>query len=144
MKRKLVFRTAYLYRLHYSTNVFNNKRINMFNKTTKLFITGIILLLTAVQLNAQGDSCIKFNREKALLEIKNKSPKIVIVGGIIRAARPGDDKFAKKFKIQFIDTGCVMENTDCIAAYNKATFEYLDKKYGKKWRKYSRKDLIGL
>ena len=116
----------------------------MFKEITKILITGIFLVLCSLQLNAQRDSCIKFNREKALQEIKNKSPRIVIVGGIIRAGRPGDDKFAKKYKIQFVDTGCVIEDSDCIAAYNKATFEYLDKKYGKKWRKYVRQDLIGL
>ena len=95
-------------------------------------------------LSAQQDSCVKFNKEKALAEINNKTPKLVIVGGIVRAARPGDAKFAKKYKIQFIDTGCAIENSDCIAAYNKATFAFLDRKYGKKWRKQVRQDLLGL
>ena len=134
-----------VYRLLISTIIiYNNYRINMLNKITKIMIPGIILVMMSMQLNAQKDSCIKFNREKALQEIKDKSPKIVIVGGIIRAARPGDNKFAKRYRIQFVDTGCVIEDTDCIAAYNKATFEYLDKKYGKKWRKQVRQDLMGL
>ena len=116
----------------------------MFKKISIVLITGILLVLCSLQLNAQRDSCTLFNREKALQEIKNKSPKIIIVGGIIRAGRPGDGKFAKRYKIQFVDTGCVIEDADCIAAYNKATFEYLDKKYGKKWRKQIRQDLHGL
>jgi len=116
----------------------------MIKEIHKIVITGILLALCSLQLNAQRDSCIKFNREKALQEIKNKSPRIVIVGGIIRAGRPGDDKFAKRYKIQFVDTGCVIEDINCIADYNKVTFEYMDKKYGKKWRKHARQDLIGL
>ena len=112
----------------------------------KAIIAGVfsLFLITCQQGNAQKGNCVKFNREKSLKEIENKSPKIVIVGGIVRAARPGDDKFAKRYHIQFIDTGCVLEDNDCLAAYNKATFEYLDKKFGRKWRKQARKDLIGL
>lgn len=112
----------------------------------KAVMAGVIsvFLITGQQGNAQNYNCVKFNREKSLKEIENKLPKIVIVGGIVRAARPGDDKFARKYHIQFIDTGCVLEDNDCLAAYNKATFEYLDKKYGRKWRKHARQDLIGL
>ena len=118
----------------------------MEKRMVKQAIVGVILvfLLSSGQVIAQKADCVKYNRDKALKEIKNNSPKIVIVGGIVSAIRPGDEKFAIKYKVQFIDTGCVTEDNNCIAAYNKATFEYLDKKYGKKWRKYARKDLLGL
>ena len=108
------------------------------------FLVFVGILAVTINVKAQQDSCIKFNKDKAIIEINNKTPKLVIVGGIVRASKPGDAKFAKKYKIQFIDTGCVIENSDCIAAYNKVTFAFLDRKYGKKWRKQVRQDLLGL
>lgn len=125
------------------------KLIQVYNMYTIKTIGKLILIIVGIisgtlTVNAQQDSCLKFNKEKSLMEIKNNTPKLVIVGGIVRAARPGDAKFAKKYKIQFIDTGCVIENSDCIAAYNKATFAFLDRKFGKKWRKQVRQDLLGL
>ena len=117
-------------------------------KLAKIICITLLLMVGFSGINsvwAQQDStCVKFNKEKALVEIKNKTPKLVIVGGIVRAARPGDARFAKKYKIQFIDTGCAIENSDCIAAYNKVIFAFLDRKYGKKWRKQVRQDLLGL
>ena len=101
-------------------------------------------VLFCFQLKAQQDSCVKFNKANAIKAIQDKLPKIVIVGGVIRAAKPGDDRFAKKYKIQFIDTGCSIESRNCIAEFNKITFAYLDKRFGKRWRRYIRQDLLGL
>ena len=107
----------------------------------KIFVySGILLFLMLAGINkvfAQVDTCSKYNKGAALLALKKNTPKVVIVGGIVRAIKPGDTKFAKKYKIQFIDTGCIVE-------FNKVTFAFLDRKYGKKWRKQIRKDLLGL
>ena len=114
----------------------------------KIFVySGILLFLMLAGVNnlfAQVDTCPKYNKGAAMLALKKNTPKVVIVGGIVRAIKPGDTKFAKKYKIQFIDTGCVIENTDCIVEFNKVTFAFLDRKYGKKWRKQIRQDLLGL
>ena len=112
------------------------------NKTIPLLIA--ICICCSLQLKAQEDNCVKFSKANAIKAIQDKLPRIVIVGGVMRAARPGDDEFAEKYKIQFIDTGCVIESGNCIAEFNKITFAYLDKRYGKRWRKHIRQDLLGL
>ena len=54
------------------------------------------------------------------------------------------DKFEKKYNIEYYDFGCTPPNEECVIQYNKTIFANLDKKYGRKWRKEVRKDVIGL
>lgn len=56
-----------------------------------------------------------------------------------------DKNFENKYKISFNDFGCVAGDIqECLIAYNKTIFEYLDKTYGRKWRREIRMDAIGL
>jgi hypothetical protein len=89
--------------------------------------------------------CWKYNREKALKDIKAKRPMILLQGGIAPVVYTTDRTFENRYKISFNDFGCVAgDRQECLITYNKTIFDYLDKTYGKKWRKEIRKDAIGL
>ena len=85
-----------------------------------------------------------FGREKALKDIQNKNPSILMQGGIVSVIKASDKDFEEKYKVSFWDFGCVVsDDIECLIAYNKTIFEYLDKTFGKEWRKEIRKDVIG-
>ena len=89
--------------------------------------------------------CWKYNRDKALMDIKAKKPTILLQGGIAPIVYTTDKSFENRYKISFNDFGCVAgDRQECLIAYNKTIFDYLDKTFGKKWRKEIRKDAIGL
>ncbi|MEQ8908958.1 MAG: carboxypeptidase-like regulatory domain-containing protein [Vicingaceae bacterium] len=86
-----------------------------------------------------------FNANTANRDILNDSISLLLLGGIVtRAITDEDSKFEEKYKVNFLSRGCIRLGEDNEAEYNKVMFEYLDKKYGKKWRKEVRKDVIGL
>tara|TARA_R110002020_G_C15948382_1_gene745372 strand:- start:57 stop:656 length:600 start_codon:yes stop_codon:yes gene_type:complete len=84
------------------------------------------------------------NREKALADIKNGEINILESSGIAPVFYKSDSKFAKKYNVNFVEYGCEGIAEESLYEYNKTVFEYLDKKYGKKWRKKIRKDIVGL
>ena len=43
-----------------------------------------------------------------------------------------------------MEFGCEAVAWESLYEYNRTVFEYLDKKYGKKWRKKIRQDIVGL
>ena len=89
--------------------------------------------------------CHNYSREKALEDIQSKKPTILLQGGIVSVIKIADRDFEKKYKIPFRDLGCVVpDKIECLIAYNKTIFEYLDKINGKQWRKEIRQDAIGL
>jgi hypothetical protein len=57
-----------------------------------------------------------------------------------------DRAFEKKYKLQYYGygEGCTGIVVDCIETYNKAIAAFLDKKYGKSWRKEVNKGVTGL
>jgi hypothetical protein len=85
-----------------------------------------------------------FNREKAIDDIKKGKPKLLLVGGIAPVVYTTDKDFEEKFGITFYDFGCTPDRQECMLAYNRTVFAYLDKKFGKKWRSEIRKDVEGL
>ena len=84
------------------------------------------------------------NREKALSDIKNGEINILESSGIAPVFYKSDSKFAKKYNVNFVEYGCEAIAEESLYEYNRTVFEYLDKKYGKKWRKKIRKDIFGL
>ncbi|MGS2738747.1 FEKKY domain-containing protein [Sinomicrobium sp. M5D2P17] len=84
------------------------------------------------------------SREKALKDIKNGEVNILESSGIAPVFYKSDTRFAKKYKVNFIEYGCEGVAWESLYEYNRTVFEYLDKKYGKKWRKKIRKDIVGL
>jgi hypothetical protein len=89
--------------------------------------------------------CWKYNRETALKDIQINNPTILLQGGVAPIVFITDKDFERKYKVSFYDFGCVVfDKQECLIAYNRTIFEYLDKTFGKKWRKEIRKDAIGL
>jgi hypothetical protein len=84
------------------------------------------------------------NREKALEDIKNGKINILISSGIAPVIYKSDEKFSKKYNVNFSEYGCEAIADESLYEYNRTVFEYLDKKYGKKWRRKIRKDITGL
>ena len=84
------------------------------------------------------------NREKALTDIKNGEINILESSGIAPVFYKSDSKFAKKYNVNFVEYGCEAIAEESLYEYNRTVFEYLDKKYGKNWRKKIRKDIVGL
>lgn len=108
-------------------------KIKIYEKSTFTKITKMAL----------DKDCV-FGREKALKDIQNNSPSILMQGGIVSVIKASDKDFEKKYKVSFWDLGCVVsDDIECLIAYNKTVFEYLDKTVGKEWRREIRKDVIG-
>jgi len=86
----------------------------------------------------------KINKNKAKQDWKNGEAKLYLFGGIAPIENSiKDNKFERKFKVQYIDFGCDTEIYECISEYNKYIFKNLDIKFGQKMRKLIRKDIIG-
>lgn len=86
----------------------------------------------------------EINQEIAQRDIKNKTPKLLIVGGIAPTVYPDQHIFEEKFGVKYDDYGDVPPPEECLEEYNMVIFDYLDKNYGKSWRKEVRKDVVGL
>ena len=69
-------------------------------------------------------------------DIKKGTVSLYIIGGIVSALQKGDEGFAEKYGVNYHDFGCVVPgNLEYYELYNGFAFEYLDAKFGKKWRK---------
>ncbi|MFD0991029.1 hypothetical protein ACFQ1R_13050 [Mariniflexile jejuense] len=86
----------------------------------------------------------EINKQIAESDLKNENPKLILIGGIAPIVDFEDGKFANKYGIQFYDYGCTPPPLECVYQYNNVIFEYLDNKFGKKWREEVRQDVIGL
>jgi len=83
-----------------------------------------------------------YDRNKALQDIQNNSVCLFIPGGIVDPRiYPSDTIFELKYNLSYHSNGCVLFE---VKEYNETVFEYLDKTFGSDWRKYVRKDVIGL
>ncbi|WP_203296779.1 FEKKY domain-containing protein [Luteirhabdus pelagi] len=106
--------------------------------------------LTEEQLNSSGALKLNFisseSEAKTLAEIdiKNGNPFLFLVGGIAPVIYTTDLAFEKKYDIYLFDFGCTGPQEKYIEAYNEVIFEYLTNRFGKKWKKDIRKDVIGL
>src|SRR5205085_11981046 len=85
-----------------------------------------------------------FGSAKAQKDIKAAKPMLLLSGGIAPVSTPKDDYFEKKYTVKYHDFGDTPQNVKCSAAYNKVVIAFLDKKFGKSWRRDVRADVIGL
>lgn len=89
-------------------------------------------------------ACPEIGRDSALRDIEAMHLKLLLQSGDPPFIYSNDRKFSKKYKISFYEFGCVvMYPFDCLKEYNGTIFSYLDKKYGKKWRRHIRPDVLG-
>jgi hypothetical protein len=84
------------------------------------------------------------NGKVAEYEIKNGKQRLLILGGIVPIYYQGQENFEKKYNVKYFDFGCDVPAKECAVEYNKKIFEYLDRKYGKEWRREVRDDVEGL
>jgi hypothetical protein len=85
-----------------------------------------------------------YDRSAAKADIASGKPKLLLVGSIAPVVYKNQHWFERKYKVQYFDFGCTPPAYECIEEYNKEIFSYLDKKYGDKWRKEVRPDVIFL
>ncbi len=82
-------------------------------------------------------------RDLAKIDIANQTPILLLQSGIAPTVYSTDFKFEEKYKVYFNDSGCSGPAKEFAIEYNNTIFEYLTNKYGKKWMKEIRKDVIG-
>lgn len=82
-------------------------------------------------------------QELAKNDIEKGIPFLLIQNGIEPAVYTTDSVFENRFKVRYYEYGCTGPRTELINAYNNEIFIFLDKEFGKEWRKSIRKDVIG-
>ncbi|KIA88403.1 hypothetical protein OC25_26250 [Pedobacter kyungheensis] len=114
-------------------------------KHTLIFV---FLSLVMTQLNAKTvlrvDSIQTASIKQANADIKKGKLKFLIQGGIVATRVKGQEIFEQKYGIVYYDFGCVGPSNIRIDAYNKVVGNFMDRKYGKAWRKEVRKDVRGI
>ncbi|MBT2560631.1 hypothetical protein J7E50_07270 [Pedobacter sp. ISL-68] len=114
----------------------------------KLIPIFMFLCFAAVQLNAKAkiavDSAKVYSIKLANDDLKNGRVKFLIQGGFAPVYYKGQEIFEKKYNISYYEFGCVMPSDISIKHYNKVVAAFMDRKFGKDWRKEVRKDIQGI
>ncbi|SFA54091.1 hypothetical protein SAMN04488511_11312 [Pedobacter suwonensis] len=114
----------------------------------KYTLIWLILCLLSVHLNAKpllpADHIKAESIKQANADIKKGKPKFLIQGGIVSTRIKGQELFEQKYGVVYQDLGCVGPSAIRIEDYNKVVASFMDKKYGKAWRKEVRKDVQGI
>jgi hypothetical protein len=110
--------------------------------------------LTDNELNAAGASKMHFASlaagcgvadSLATMDVEKQLPFLLLAGGIAPVAyMPTDAVVEQKFQFHYYEYGCSSPDEACILGYNQRIFAYLTEKYGKKWLKAVRPDVVGL
>jgi len=79
----------------------------------------------------------------ARMDISRGIPFLLLQSGISPVVYSTDSKFEEKYRVFYDESGCTGPKLEFAKTYNKVTFEYLTKNYGRKWTKEIRKDVIG-
>lgn len=82
-------------------------------------------------------------KKLAQSDIDKGVPFLLIKSGIAPITYSIDSLFEYKFNIYYYDQGCTGADHKMMQAYNYEAFQYLERKFGKKWHKSVRKDVIG-
>lgn len=115
--------TSILLTNHRSSDTMLVNRLNLNNRVVRLF----------------------YNKSTALTDIKAETIFLLLPGGLVGTKiNATDTLFENKYKLKYISRGCIRFSSDNEREYNSAIFNYLDKKYGRTWRKEVRPDIIGL
>ena len=71
--------------------------------------------------------------------------KLLLQGGVAPVVYAGQEKFTRKYGVDYDDFGCMANCSDKqMSEYNTAIMDYLTANYGNEWRKYVRKDVPGV
>lgn len=111
----------------------------------KLLLISLILFAgtTTFALAADSAICVK-SKTEARLDLKQGKVQLMVQGGFAPVHVAGQELFERKYSLSYFDLGCVVPRNLCIAHYNAEVAKFLDKKYGKAWRKEVRNDVTGL
>ena len=99
---------------------------------------------TKFNLNVVLEPSFDLNKEKAISDIKSGNIKIILSSGEAPIIYKADKRFGRKYNVSFSEYGCEGVANESLYDYNTTVFEYLDKKYGTKWRNQTREDVVGL
>jgi hypothetical protein len=87
----------------------------------------------------------QFTNAVAHEDINNGKPKLLIYGGIAPVYNIDQGIFEKKYGIEYYNLSDASPDPyECVQEYNKVIFNYLTNKYGKRWRKEVRRDVVGI
>ena len=76
-------------------------------------------------------------------DIANGTPFLLLQSGIAPIVYTTDRKFENKYKTYYYESGCTGLKEKFAVEYNRIIFAHLTEKYGTKWKKEVRKDVIG-
>ncbi|MBB6240241.1 hypothetical protein HDC90_004909 [Pedobacter sp. AK013] len=114
----------------------------------KSFLILLFTCFTAAYLSAKvvnnTDTSKVYSIKLANADLKNGRVKFLIQGGFAPVYYKGQELFEKKYNITYYEFGCVMPSDISIKHYNKVVASFMDKKYGKGWRKEVRRDVQGI
>jgi hypothetical protein len=126
---------------------------------TSIFIFGLIISslltfgqsgqLTDEQISKSGAIQLVFAEsleqatKLANQDIDNGTPFLLLQSGIVPVVYTTDNKFEDKYKVYYYESGCSGSKEKFAIEYNRTIFKHLTDKYGKKWKKEIRKDVIG-
>ena len=85
-----------------------------------------------------------YDQKSAEEDILKGQPKLLISSGTAPVVSDGLQKFERKYKIRYVDIGEYLIAEECLKGYNEAIFKHLDSKFGKKWRKNVRSNVMFL
>tara|TARA_R110000850_G_scaffold80862_1_gene173460 strand:+ start:2273 stop:2863 length:591 start_codon:yes stop_codon:yes gene_type:complete len=87
----------------------------------------------------------EYDSAKAEYDWENEQAQFLLIGSIAPIANTrSDNRFEEKYNIEYYDFGCMMPNYECIELYNQRMAQLMDERFGKKWRKKARTDIIGI
>lgn len=87
----------------------------------------------------------EINKEKARKDWKNGTPKLYLNSGIVPIANTkADEKFEKKYNVEYVELGCDGKIYECVTEYNFYIIKVLDIQFREKWRKTKRKEIVGM
>jgi hypothetical protein len=109
----------------------------------KYALIWLVLGLMSVHLSAKppliADGIKTESIKQANTDIKNGKLKFLVQGGIVATRVKGQERFEQKYGVVYFDLGCVGPSDIRIEDYNKVVASFMDKKYGKGWRKEVRR-----
>ena len=94
------------------------------------------------EIDFQIETNCDYDQEKALWDIEQNEIKLLLIGSIVpRGNSKSDNRFERRYRLNYFDFGCMPPAAECVKEYNEAIFSFLDKTYGNAWRKRVRKDV---
>jgi hypothetical protein len=125
----------------------------------KIIITTLLVIITThcvaqiqlpdSQINNSGANKLKLatNITQAVNlakeDIANNTPFLLLASGISPIAHVTDTIFENRYKVNYFEFDCIPPETQFAIAYDQEIFKYLEEKYGRKWKRGIRKDVLG-